>query len=125
MRILPEIDMPGHAASIAVGHPELVIDCTPDDSAPLYDGSYQSASQLDPSNPATFTLIERLIEELVEIFPDEYIHFGGDEVGLRCTLSGPFFSQRGITLESALVFVLTWSRSRSLATTALQRFKLS
>ena len=61
-----------------------MIDCKPDDSAPLYDGSYQSSSQLDPSNPATFTLIENLVEELVEIFPDEYIHFGGDEVQVPC-----------------------------------------
>ena len=32
-----------------------------DDIAPLYDGSYQSSSQLDPSNPATFVLIDKLI----------------------------------------------------------------
>lgn len=105
IRIVPEIDMPGHAASIAVGHPELVVDCKPDDSATLYDGSYQSSSQLDPSNPATFALIERLVEELVEIFPDEYIHFGGDEVGLHGTCSEHVSNgQRGFTFDSALVF---------------------
>jgi hypothetical protein len=84
IRVLPEVDMPSHAASIALGRPELVIDCKPDNAAPLYDGSYQSSSQLDPSNPETFDMIEHLIQELVEIFPDEYLHFGGDEVNIPC-----------------------------------------
>jgi N-acetyl-beta-hexosaminidase len=61
-----------------------VVDCPPDDLSRLYDGSYQSSSQLDPSNPATFELVEHLITELVEIFPDRYIHFGGDEVQVPC-----------------------------------------
>ena len=55
--------------------------------APLYDGSYQGTSQLDPSNPATFTLLDNLIKELAEIFPDKYLHFGGDEVQIPCYAS--------------------------------------
>ena len=84
IRVIPEVDMPGHAGSIAIGRPDTVVVCTPDNSAPLYDGSYQSSSQLDPSNPATFALVENLIEELVEIFPDKYVHLGGDEVQVPC-----------------------------------------
>ena len=78
--------MPGHAASIAIGRPDAVVDCKPDDTAPLYDGSYQSSSQLDPSNPATFTLVEHLITELVTIFPDKYLHFGGVSTHLPSVL---------------------------------------
>ena len=40
--------MPGHAASIGVGRPDVVVDCPPDDNAPLYDGSYQHES-VDPA----------------------------------------------------------------------------
>ena len=77
IRVVPEIDVPGHAAAFAVGRPDVVVDCKPDDSAPNYDGSYQSASQLDPSQPATYTLLGSLVSELAAIFPDDFIHFGG------------------------------------------------
>lgn len=39
VRVIPEIDMPGHAASFAVGRPDVVVDCAPDDLAPEYTGS--------------------------------------------------------------------------------------
>ena len=84
IRVIPEIDMPGHAASFGIGRPDVVVDCKPDDSAPLYDGSFQSASQLDPSQPATFKLLDALVAELSEIFPDDYLHLGGDEVQIGC-----------------------------------------
>ena len=84
IRVVPEIDMPGHAASWAAGRPDVVVDCAPDDGAPLYDGSYQSDSQLDPTSNATYELIDALVAELAEIFPDEYLHLGGDEVAIGC-----------------------------------------
>ena len=71
--MIPEIDMPGHAASWGVGRPDVVVNCDPNNEAPLYDGSYQGTSQLDPSNPDTFTLLDNLIGELAEIFPDKYV----------------------------------------------------
>lgn len=84
IRVLPEIDMPGHAASVAVGRPDVVVSCAPTDSAPGYDGSCQSSSQLDPSNNATFELLDALFGELAQIFPDKYLHLGGDEVQISC-----------------------------------------
>jgi hexosaminidase len=35
IRVIVEIDMPGHAASWAVGRPDVVVDCKPDNSDPL------------------------------------------------------------------------------------------
>ena len=84
IRAVPEIDMPGHAASWAIGRPDVVVDCAPDNGAPLYDGSYQSDSQLDPTSNATYDLIDALVAELAEIFPDAYLHLGGDEVAIGC-----------------------------------------
>ena len=46
------------------------------DAAPLYDGSSQSPSQLDPSEPAPFELLDALFGELADIFPDKYLHLG-------------------------------------------------
>lgn len=77
IRVVPEIDMPGHASAIAVAYPELM-------SAP---GPYQMERHwgvlkpvLDPTKEATYAFAEAMIGELAAIFPDSYLHIGGDEV---------------------------------------------
>ena len=39
---------------------------------------------MDPSNNATFEFLEKFIKELTTVFPDKYIHLGGDEVDFSC-----------------------------------------
>ncbi|MDR2264107.1 MAG: beta-N-acetylhexosaminidase [Enterobacter asburiae] len=77
IRVVPEIDMPGHASAIAVAYPELM-------SAP---GPYEMERHwgvlkpvLDPTKEATYTFAEAMVSELAAIFPDPYLHIGGDEV---------------------------------------------
>ncbi len=77
IRVVPEIDMPGHASAIAVAYPELM-------SAP---GPYEMERHwgvlkpvLDPTKEGTYTFAEAMIDELAAIFPDPYLHIGGDEV---------------------------------------------
>ncbi|MGV8924192.1 MAG: beta-N-acetylhexosaminidase [Ewingella sp.] len=77
IRVVPEIDMPGHASAIAVAYPELI-------SAP---GPYKMEREwgvheptLDPSNDEVYKFADTLISELTAIFPDPYLHIGGDEV---------------------------------------------
>ena len=77
IRVVPEIDMPGHASAIAVAYPELM-------SAP---GPYQMERHwgvlkpvLDPTKEATYAFAEAMVSELAAIFPDAYLHIGGDEV---------------------------------------------
>ncbi|OTA18324.1 beta-N-acetylhexosaminidase [Xenorhabdus vietnamensis] len=77
IRVVPEIDLPGHASAIAVAYPELI-------SA---RGTYAMQREwgvhkptLDPSNPKVHQFADTLIGEVAEIFPDPYIHIGGDEV---------------------------------------------
>lgn len=77
IRVVPEIDLPGHASTIAVAYPELM-------SAP---GPYQMERAwgvhkptLDPANGQVYQFIDNIIGELVAIFPDPYLHIGGDEV---------------------------------------------
>lgn len=77
IRVVPEIDMPGHASAIAVAYPALM-------SAP---GPYEMERRwgvlkpvLDPTKEATYGFIEAIIGELAAIFPDPYLHIGGDEV---------------------------------------------
>lgn len=77
IRVVPEVDMPGHATAIAVAYPELV-------SAP---GPYQIERSwgvfrptLDPTRDETWQFVGGLLDELTGLFPDPYFHIGGDEV---------------------------------------------
>ncbi len=76
IRVLPEFDMPGHTTSWVVSHPELA-------SGP---GPYTLARQwgvfnpvLDPTNEKVYALLEDFLGEMAALFPDEYLHIGGDE----------------------------------------------
>lgn len=76
IRVVPEFDMPGHSASWFVGYPELA-------SGP---GPYQIIREwgiFDPAmNPAreeTYQFLEKFFKEMAQLFPDEYVHIGGDE----------------------------------------------
>ena len=44
---------------------------------------------LHPFKEEVYELVDRLLRELVTIFPDEYLHLGGDEVDGDCWLSDP------------------------------------
>ncbi|WP_168171437.1 beta-N-acetylhexosaminidase [Lacimicrobium sp. SS2-24] len=77
IRVVPELDLPGHASAIAVAYPELM-------SAP---GPYTMQRHwgvfeplLDPSKPEVYAFIRALTEEFAALFPDPFLHIGGDEV---------------------------------------------
>jgi hexosaminidase len=76
IRVVPEFDIPGHATSWCVSHPELA-------SAP---GPYTIERRwgvfdpvLDPTNEATYALLADVLGEMAALFPDPYFHIGGDE----------------------------------------------
>lgn len=76
IRVMPEFDMPGHATAWVVSHPEIA-------SAP---GPYKIERQpgvfdptLDPTNEKTYKLLEPFFAEMAQLFPDAYLHIGGDE----------------------------------------------
>ena len=77
VRVMVEIDTPGHAASWCKGYPEV---CP----------STECTQPLNPSTNATFDLIEGLFKDLTGgkkgegIFPDDIMHLGGDEVDTSC-----------------------------------------
>jgi hexosaminidase len=80
IRVVPEIEMPGHSTSWYVGYPELA-------GGP---GPYQIERKwgifdptLDPTREETYAFLDSLIGEIAALFPDEYLHVGGDEVNGR------------------------------------------
>ena len=71
--ILPEIEMPGHSAEVTRAYPETA--CIGPDGQPYFN------SDVCPGSDETLRLFEKVLDEVVEIFPSERIHIGGDEAG--------------------------------------------
>jgi N-acetyl-beta-hexosaminidase len=74
--VVPEIEMPGHATAPLVAYPEYGSVATPLTSMPVGWGIYPN---LYNPKDATFTFLENILTEVMELFPSEYIHVGGDE----------------------------------------------
>ncbi len=78
IRVMPEFDMPGHATAWLVSHPEIgsgakgqtyKIERLPG----IFDPT------LDPTNEKTYKILEPFFKEMAQLFPDKYLHIGGDE----------------------------------------------
>lgn len=77
IRVIPEIDVPGHASAILTAYPEIGSKANYTYSIERYAGVFDPT--LDPTNDKTYQFLENLFAELVPLFPDEYFHIGGDE----------------------------------------------
>ena len=77
IRVVPEFDMPGHASSWFVGYPELASGSGPY-KIQREAGLFQPV--MDPTRPDVFAFLDTFIAEIASLFPDLYIHIGGDEV---------------------------------------------
>lgn len=84
--VVPEFDLPAHAVSWLVSHPELA-------SAPgpyhLYTRFGGKNPAFDPSNPETYRFLGRFFGEMASLFPGPYIHIGGDENSGRQWTNNP------------------------------------
>lgn len=87
IEVMPEIETPGHAACVLAALPFLVDpDEKPDSYHPVQ--GYPNNSW-NPGMPETFTVLDRIIEELSAIFPSRLFHIGGDEVAKNAWLESP------------------------------------
>ena len=68
--IIPEIEMPAHSEEVLTAYPELSCTHVPYKQADFCVG-----------NEKVFEFLENVLLEVMEIFPSEYIHIGGDEAG--------------------------------------------
>ena len=74
--VIPEIDVPGHAATLLAAYPELA--CNLREFS--VQGRFGIFTDVLCNKETTFTFIENILAEVTELFPSEHIHIGGDEV---------------------------------------------
>ena len=81
--VVPEIEMPAHSEEVLTAYPHL--SCT-----------HEPYKQADfcVGNEATFEFLEDVLTEIIELFPSEYIHIGGDEAGKASWGSCPLCRKR-------------------------------
>ncbi len=90
VNILPEVDVPGHSLATIASYPEL--SCTPGadkyvvrsgEKIMEWHGNGKFTALVDntlcPANEKVYEFLDKVITEVAELFPFEYIHMGGDE----------------------------------------------
>ena len=75
IRVVPELDVPGHTACWLQAYPQWGSGAA---QPSRRFGVHQEC--LDPTRPEVLQALEILFDELAELFPDAYVHVGGDEV---------------------------------------------
>lgn len=73
--VVPEIEMPGHALAALSAYPELACTKGPFEAATkwgVFDDVFCPKEE-------TFTFLENVLDEVIQLFPSQYIHIGGDE----------------------------------------------
>ncbi len=77
--IVPEIEMPGHSLAFLACYPELSCTGGPFEIHPFFKGPNIHKDIFCAGNEKTFEQLEDVLSEVVELFPSEFIHIGGDE----------------------------------------------
>jgi hexosaminidase len=80
IQVVPEIDIPGHSLAALAAYPQ--VGCT--------RGPYQVSQKIGifpdlycPGREETFTFLQNILQEVIDLFPSPYIHIGGDETPVK------------------------------------------
>jgi len=91
IRIVPEFDVPGHSKSWQIAYPELSSVST---SLEFGQGRGELFSPpLDPTNEVVYEFLDKFFGEMALLFPDQYLHIGGDEVNPKFWNENPEVQQ--------------------------------
>lgn len=77
IRVVPEFDMPGHTSAILAAYPNLASGPGP---IPVAKTWTMLSPTMDPTRDEVYDWIAKFLGEMTTLFPDAYLHMGGDEV---------------------------------------------
>eukprot|EP00051_Salpingoeca_urceolata_P012086 m.150177 g.150177 ORF g.150177 m.150177 type:complete len:553 (-) comp17370_c0_seq4:2308-3966(-) len=116
VRVVAEIDTPGHTQSWGVAYPDIITECK------------GRNPPLDPTVNQTYEVIGELLGELNALFPDTFFHLGGDEVSYACWAESQrvaeFMKQRGWGKDYAKLQTYYESRLLQVAAAKLPKRQL-
>ncbi|EDQ89607.1 uncharacterized protein MONBRDRAFT_25125 [Monosiga brevicollis MX1] len=123
IRVVPEIDVPGHAASWGASDPGLVSTC------PVVNGTDIGNINVIPLNVAeerVYQVLGDVLNATATHFPDTTLHLGGDEVQFSCWTHDPliqdFMTRHGLDELGLLIFFL--NRTDALLPDSIQQVML-
>ncbi len=100
--IVPEIDMPGHAQAVVAAHPALSVPGDQPQVSPDWGVNWYLYNTDDDS----IAFVKNVLDEVMDLFPGQYIHLGGDEAVKNQWKASPKIQAQmkalGITSEDAL-----------------------
>ncbi|KAK7334874.1 hypothetical protein VNO80_26640 [Phaseolus coccineus] len=124
VRVLPEIDAPGHTGSWALAYPEIVTCANmfwwPANGDVL--AAEPGTGHLNPLNPKTYQVLKNVIRDVTTLFPEPFYHSGADEIIPGCWKTDPtiqkYLSNGGTLsqvlekfINSTLPFILSLNRT--------------
>ena len=103
--VIPEIEMPGHSSAAIAAYPQL--SCFPNEPTVVKDkvtwSGTRQGKQVQQSwgvyedvfcpTEYTFSFLEDVLDEVIQLFPSQYIHIGGDESPKESWKRSPFTQQ--------------------------------
>lgn len=104
VEVIPEIEIPGHGLAAISAYPELF--CFPEQKKEAWCEGGVSDGVYCAGKESTFEILEGVLDEVIAMFPSEYIHVGGDEApkdGWRkCPLCQKRIKDEGLANEMEL-----------------------
>ena len=89
--IVPEIDIPGHSLAAIASYPEL--SCDPSKTYKVRETWGTSNDDVISPTDENFKMLDDILLEVMELFPDKYMHIGGDEVSMEAWKKSDFCRQ--------------------------------
>ncbi len=102
IRVMPEIEMPGHAQAAIAAYPAL----GNSGKAPEVSVQYGVLNEIFNVDDSTIRFLQDVLAEVIKLFPGQFIHIGGDEVPKVSWINSPraqgLMKQRGLKNEAEL-----------------------
>ena len=82
IEIVPEVDIPGHSQAAVAVYPEFLA-CDPKKPHEVWLSQGVSTDVINVANPKAVQFAKDVIDELITLFPYQYMHLGGDECPVK------------------------------------------